>query len=282
MDRNGPNRRRPAQMKRVPAYLTRTYSSGQKLLRLDYRLWTVALVCALFGAVELVARSGSVSQIYLVPVSIMARRAVGLLSSGEFYVDSVLPTVEEILLSFCIATVVGVLLGLAIAESTKLDDALGPYVSSYYAIPTFALYPLLIVLIGHGLLSITLLGVLFSSVAILLHARDGFRTLPAGMRKYAQAEGLTKAPFFFHVHLPNAFPYILSGMRLGFVYAVVGVLACEFILATKGLGHFVAYAYETFRVTDMYAGMLVILVFSWVSIGCMSKLLRRFSWGEET
>lgn len=264
----------------IPAYLQRTYDDGKKVLGLDFRIWSVGIVVIMIVAIELLTRLGIVSKVNLVPVTVMTSRAFTLLTTKEFYINDIFPTAEAILLSFVIATIIGVTIGMAIAESKTLEDILGPYITAYYAIPTFALYPLFVVVMGQGLLSITVLGVLFSTVAIIMQSRDGFRTLPSSLRKYAQAERIPKGTFFFRILLPNAFPYILSGMRLGFIYAVVGVIACEFILATKGLGHFVSYSYETFATTDMYAGMLIILTLSWLSIVGMSKLLNRFSWRE--
>lgn len=267
-------------MDKIPTYLTRTYDHGNKVLNLDYRIWIVAILLALSAAVEFVTRTGIIPRFSLVPVSTMVERAAVLLTTGHFYIHNVIPTAGAILLSFAIATVLGVIIGFLISEYRLAQNIFEPYITSYYAIPMFALYPLFVVLLGQGLLSITILGVLFSMVAIIMQARDGFSTLPLALRKLSRSEGIYGAKFFFKILLPNAFPHILSGMRIGFVYAVVGVLACEFILATKGLGHFVAYSYAIFATKDMYAGMLIILVLSWLSVSGMSRLLGRFSWRD--
>ena len=57
-----------------------------------------------------------------------------------------------------------------------------------------------------------------------------------------------------------AAPYLFTGVKLAVAYAFIGVIAGEFILAPRGIGYSIAFAYDNFDNRQMYALMLFILV----------------------
>jgi len=65
---------------------------------------------------------------------------------------------------------------------------------------------------------------------------------------------------FWKVLLPAATPTIFSGIRLGFTYCLVGVIAVEFLLFSGGLGRMVSYRYFFFDSEGMYAGIALVIV----------------------
>ena len=50
----------------------------------------------------------------------------------------------------------------------------------------------------------------------------------------------------WRIRLPAAAPHLFSGLKLAVAYSFIGVIAGEFILSTKGVGHEIAYAYNNF------------------------------------
>jgi NitT/TauT family transport system permease protein len=53
---------------------------------------------------------------------------------------------------------------------------------------------------------------------------------------------------------------VFTGLKLGFVYALIGTIASEFILAESGLGWLISYNYNNFDVEGMYAAMLLVIL----------------------
>ncbi|NCX45253.1 MAG: ABC transporter permease subunit, partial [Betaproteobacteria bacterium] len=54
-------------------------------------------------------------------------------------------------------------------------------------------------------------------------------------------------------------PYLFTGVKLAVVYAFIGVIAGEFVLAGAGFGYRIAFAYNAFDNATMY-GLLVLLI----------------------
>ena len=67
-------------------------------------------------------------------------------------------------------------------------------------------------------------------------------------------------------------------MKLGLIYAIIGTVAMEFILADRGLGYRIGVDYREFNVADMWAlifavSVLAILVTS--AVGLLERRIRR-------
>jgi NitT/TauT family transport system permease protein len=240
--------------------------------------WTGALVALLIGGIEIYARSGAVSTLDLVPVSDMVRSAGNLLTGGSFIRTDLLPTLTAVVLSFGCSAVIGVSVGWAMVHFAWCRAAFQPYLNVFYAVPTFALYPILVVLFGTGMVPIVILSTTFSVVVVISHAVVGFDGTPQIVAKLGTSLNLSPAQRFRLILLPAAVPDILAGLKLGLAYAIICVLASEFIISTHGLGRTVANAYNSFDTSTMYAGILFVVAFALLANLALGAVLSRFDW----
>lgn len=236
------------------------------------------MLAGLAVIVELVARLGIVRETTLSPVSEVALRSGQLLLTPAFYADAVVPSLLAIGGAFILASVVGIVLGYVIWRFWPLRQALDPYLTAYYAIPTFALYPILIVLWGAGRWPIIMLAAIFSVVAVIMNAMNGYDSVPPIVGKLAKSLNVNESTYFLKFFLPYAIPYILVGLRLAFLYSLLSVLAAEFLLSSSGLGFFIQNAYTRFSVLDMYAGILIILVLAIAAERLITCLVHKLTW----
>lgn len=260
---------------RVPRYLS---EPSQRMLGISARTWMWVFV--LSGAVveEAVTRLGVVGAFVLVPVSTMISTAARELARPEFLFNSFLPTILLILASFGCSVVFGIFIAYWMWRWRGLDQALSPYLNLYYAVPTFALYPLIVAVLGLGYGPVLLLGFLFSIVVVIVSALNGFRTVPPVVGKLSSSLRLSKRQYLVRVLLPAAIPDIVVGSRLALAYSFIGIIATEFILSTQGLGHYISFAYDNFQMADMYAGVLLICVVALLLNGLISLVTRPLDW----
>ena len=240
--------------------------------------WTAVICVAAAGLVELVCRLGWLSRADIVPPTEMVARAVGLLGEPPFTTVHLLPTIALIFETFVTAAVVGIGLGYCVWRWRWVRRAVQPYLNVYYAIPVFAVYPILVVLFGIGDLPIVLISVGFGMVVIVTHTVNGFDAVPVSVKKLARSRRLSRWRYFHSVLIPSALPEIAAGLLLGLVYATLAVLGTQFILATQGLGHFIADAYHTFEIADMYAGVVLIIALSLLLNVVAAAVLTRVDW----
>lgn len=243
--------------------------------------WSAVIALLALGAVEVITRLGVVSSFTLLPISTMVGRAARLLTEGRFLTMTFLPSIGLIASSFAISVVLGVALAYGLWRSDWWRRAVQPYLNVYYSVPTFALYPVFVVLFGQGALPILLISVAFSMVVVVNSALNGFGAVPNVVTKLSASARLSRRQHLSKVLLPAALPDIAIGVRLALVYSIISVLATQFILSTSGLGHYIAYAYNNFQIEDMYGGITIVCLIALVSNVLISRVLLRFDWREK-
>jgi len=165
----------------------------------------------------------------------------------------------DILLSAALAIVGGFCAGVLLHRAPFLRRGVEPFLASYYAVPTFIFYPVLVVLLGAGRAPIIAISVALAIVAMMSATLTGLDRLPPVLRKTARILRLSPLQTALRVQLPAITPDLFTGMKLAFSYAFIGVIASEFILSGNGIGYAIAYAYNNFDNTTMY-GLIVFIV----------------------
>jgi len=221
--------------------------------------WLRLLVVS--GAVlllELACRTGIITPLTMIPPSAMAAALLALIGAGRFTAD-IVKTLGNVTLACALAVVVGFSFGVLIHAMRRVRRALEPLLASYYAVPFFVFYPLLIVLFGLNDLPIVAIGFLFAVVAMVISTMNGLDRIPPVLLKVGRAHRLGPLRSALLIKLPAAAPYLFTGVKLAVAYAFIGVIAAEFILSGGGIGYAIAYAYNNFDNRTMYALMLLIL-----------------------
>ncbi|SNT27135.1 ABC transporter permease [Rhodococcoides kyotonense] len=259
----------------VPGYLRPPPST---VVRMRAPGWTAAIILVALLVIEVYARSPLASPLDIVPVSDMAVTMVELLGDPEFLADALGRTLGIIVVAFVLSSVLGVAAAYMLWRFELWDRAFQPYLNVYYAVPTFALYPIMVVLFGSGIAPIAVLSTIFAFGVVALNARTGFNSVSPIVTKLGTTLEMTRWQFFRSILLPYALPNIVTGLKLGLSYAIISVLASEFILSTQGLGHFISIAYDSFDIDEMYAGILVVTALALLATLGISAVLNRFDW----
>lgn len=220
------------------------------------RLLVVALFVLL---IELLCRFGVINRLTMIPPSDMAVQLVKLCVSGALNA-AMLKTFANILIAFLLSVVGGFVAAVLIHASPRLRRALDPYLASYYSVPVFVFYPLLVALFGITRWPLIIIGLAFAIAAMVIGTLNGLDRVPRVLRKLARVQQMGRAEEALLIVLPAAAPYIFTGVRLALTYSFAGVLAGEFILSNGGLGFSIASAYDSFDNNTMYALMLFIVL----------------------
>src|SRR3984893_7962838 len=211
------------------------------------------------AALEAICRAHLVRPTDLVPPTIMLRSMVAALTE-PVTLYNVWQTLSSVAASVTIAAVAGVAAGIALHALPRLRQACEPFIASYYALPLFALYPLLVVILGVGTAPIVFTGTLYAAMSVLIGTLSGLDHVPRVLRKVAKVHRLGPLEALAGVYIPSCSAEILGGITLAVSYAFVAVIASEFLLAPAGIGHEIADAYTSFRVERMYGLMLALVI----------------------
>lgn len=234
-----------------------------------------AVIVSFFVLIEILCRTGMIAATTLPAPTDMIAHALQVFHDGKYDRD-ISTSVIEIVASSVLSIVLGFLCGLALHAMPGARRTIEPVLSSYYAIPTFIFYPVFIVLFGVGKPPIIALAVALAIVAMVTATLNALDRLPRALVRSAQVMRLSRWQSIMKVKLPATLPYLSTGIKLSVSYAVIGVIASEFILSGEGVGYAIGYAYNNFQNDDMYALMLLVIVFVTVVNVALNAMHRRF------
>jgi NitT/TauT family transport system permease protein len=217
------------------------------------------VIIAAIGALELACRTGLIDRRIVVPPTEMMTSLVGILASGDINSD-IVRTLGVIAIAGAVSVVFGFALGLLVHALPRVREALDPLFATYYAVPIFIFYPVLIAIFGLSLVPILLIGIATAIVAMIIATLNGLDRVPRVLTKVARVHRMGKLATAFRLQLPAAAPYLFTGVKLSVSYGFIAVIASEFILAPAGLGRDIADAYADFNNRRMYALMLLLLI----------------------
>jgi NitT/TauT family transport system permease protein len=222
-------------------------------------LLRLALIALLVGGLELLCQSGILSRQIIIAPSEMLGALFSLLASGAMH-DDIVRTLACVVAAFVLAVVVGFAAGVALHALPRLRRAVDPLLATYYAVPFFVFYPVLIAFFGLTPLPIIVIAFLFALVAMVINTLNGIDRIPRVLGKVARVHHMTPLQTALQLKLPAAAPHLFTGIKLAVAYAFIGVIASEFIMAASGLGYQISYAYNNFDNRRMYALMLFVLI----------------------
>lgn len=218
---------------------------------------------------ELLARFVVPPQFLPSPTSI-ARAFVTTTRSGELP-RQLWQSVRVLVTGFGLAIVVGIAVGTAMGMFRTLRRILDPYVSAFYAMPTVALIPLVIIWLGLEFEAKVFLTWLVAVFPVIVNAEMGVASVPHAYIETARAFGCGRWQVFRRVILHATVPFFVAGIRLGLGRALVGVVVAEMFTALTGLGYLIVLYGNTFRTAELFVPILVLAL---ISIA-ITNLIRR-------
>jgi ABC-type nitrate/sulfonate/bicarbonate transport system permease component len=224
---------------------------------------------------EIAGRSGR-WPLLLAPISDIWLKFVQLAASGELQ-KHILVSLNEFIVGFAVAAVVGVALGIAIASSDRVRDYIDPWVSAVYATPTVALAPMFIFIFGIDAPSKMAVVFLLAVFPIVINTATGIRSTDQIYIEAARSFSANHSQIFTKVLIPSALPFIVAGLRLGIGRGLVGVVVGEFIGARAGLGYFIFKSSQGFEIDAMWVGVFLLAGTGVLSVVLLQKLERRMA-----
>jgi osmoprotectant transport system permease protein len=141
-----------------------------------------------------------------------------------------------------IALVVGFVLSFALALLVRRYPRLyGPILGIsgvLYAIPSIALFVLLIPITGLSLLTAEIALVSYTLVILVRNIVTGLRSIPPEVIEAAAGMGYTGGQRLWRVELPLALPIIVAGLRIATV-TTIGLVTIATLIGRGGLGYLI-------------------------------------------
>jgi len=218
----------------------------------------VAGVLALVAVWQAFALSGMFSTAMTPPIGTIGAIMWRLLADGSL-IENAAATLLRVFVGLAISFSLAIPLGVLMARYWVSERIFLPVLSVLLPIPSLAWVPLFILWFGIGNTA-TILVVVYASAFPLVYAVwTGVRAVNPIWLRAATVMGADEATLFRKVIWPGALPYIITGARLAFGRAWIGVIGGELLASPKlGLGEIIFNAAEFLNAGVMLSTLIAI------------------------
>ncbi len=179
-------------------------------------------------------------------------------------------TLYETLAGFLLAAVVGVVMAIGIVYSRFLQNATYPLIVALQIVPKVAIAPLLLIWAGYGVTSKVLLALLVAFFPIVVNMATGLWAVEEELLELCRILHSGRWQEFYKVRLPNALPYLFSGLKVASTLAVIGAVIGEFVGGNEGLGYLIIIANTELRTPMAFASLVGLSILGLALFGALA------------
>ena len=195
--------------------------------------------------------------------------------------DGIAQRLGEHVLMVVAAVVIGFVTSFALALlARRFRRTYGPILAvtgTLYAIPSLALFVLLIPLTGLTLVTGIIALVLYTLLILVRNIVVGLDAVPPDVVEAANGMGYSPSQRFWRVELPIATPVNMAGLRIATV-KTVGLVAITTFIGLGGLGYLIINSgVRRFFPTSIYVGVLLCVLLAVVADVGLARLQRRLT-----
>jgi ABC-type nitrate/sulfonate/bicarbonate transport system permease component len=191
--------------------------------------------------------------------------------TSEAGVHNLLASLKTLFAGLAIAIVVGIVIG----QLSIVERVVSPALEFVRAIPATALIPFAMMLFGVGTNMKIFLIALGCVWPVLLSTADGARAVDRTLADSARAFQITGLQRQRYIVLPATTPRILVCIRIAIPIGLILMVTSEMVGSREGLGYVITQAQSSFRLLEMWSGILLLGVLGFVLTFLYSLLERR-------
>ncbi|HVG51744.1 MAG TPA: ABC transporter permease [Xanthobacteraceae bacterium] len=197
-----------------------------------------------------------------------------LLVPNYRWVENGLVTGVEIFGGYILAVAFGIGTALLFSWSRTLEMFVMPLLVSLNMIPKVALGPLIIVWFRYGIGPNMMMAFAICFFPIVLTTARGLREVEPDLIDLVRSVKGSRWQIFTKIQLPNALPYIFSGMKVAAILAVAGAIVGEFLGSDRGLGYLMLQVQVTLDTAAMFMAVILITLIGMALYGIVLGLER--------
>src|SRR3569833_1599952 len=192
------------------------------------------------------------------PTAVEAIRAIPDILGDKESLINILASLRRMAFGFGVAVLISIPLGLLMGRSRSVAAFFNPLLMVIYPVPKAALMPIIMLWLGVGDITKTLVIFLGVSLPVIYHSFEGAKAVEEKMLWSGAAMGLSAAQRLVRVVLPAALPEILTGCRTGLVLALISMVTSEMIARQSGAGNILFNALDMGQYDTVFAMIIII------------------------
>jgi NitT/TauT family transport system permease protein len=226
-------------------------------MKLYIVLFQVAFFVLLITGWEWATYIGAIDDRLLPPPSIVMRTLAQLLRNIDFLSECA-DTLLRVLAAFIIGAPIALLVGFVMGENVDVGKTLAPILNLVLAVPQSIFLPIFVLVFGLGFTEKLMFGITHVFFVVAVTTMAAVREVPHGLVVAARSFGADKLRIYRSVYLPAMAPQVMTGLRLGMIFNIIGILLAEMYASRSGLGVLLLRWGEGYVVDKLMAATVLI------------------------
>lgn len=217
------------------------------------------MVAAFFGLWEALTALGALDSFITSSPSRMAVKLAELFQMGDLLYHMGV-TLAETVISFLLATAMGVAAAIALWWCESARKILEPHLVILNSLPKIALGPVIIIWVGAGTSAIIVMALLISLIITIINSLQAFLSVDEGKLRLFATMKASKTQTLFKLILPSAIPDLMAVLKVNVGLSWVGTIMGEYLVSKAGLGYLIIYGGTIFDLDIVMTATVVLCV----------------------
>lgn len=186
-------------------------------------------------------------------------------------------TLYETIISFSLATIIGIITASILWSSKTISKILDPYLTVLNSLPKISLGPLIIIWIGANTSSIIFMALLISVFTTIINMYNAFITTDKSKIILMKSLGATKMQIFTKLIFRGNIPTLINTLKINISLSLIGVIMGELLVSKQGLGYLITYGSQVFNLNLVITSIFILGIISYllyIAIDFLEKKLK--------
>ena len=198
------------------------------------------------------------------------------LSRQEYFHNLLIEHLQLSAISIVLALVIGLALGILIAQQDRFSLPVLGTINFIYTIPSIALFGILLPLTGLGNNTAIIALTVYALLPIVRNTYAGLKNIDPTIIEAGIGMGSTEWQLLWKIKLPLALPVIMAGVR-NMVVMVIATCGIASFIGAGGLGVAIFRGITTYQLSMTYLGSLMIAAVALCCDILLGKLEKRIT-----
>jgi ABC-type nitrate/sulfonate/bicarbonate transport system permease component len=175
-----------------------------------------------------------------------------------------------------VAYVAGIVVALAVScvfiLMRTVEQAFMPVALVLRSVPLIAMAPLLTLIFGRSILSVTAIGGIVCFFPALVNIMYGLRATPRSALDLMKSYGANRITTLRKVLIPSALPSIFASLRINVPAAMIGALLAEWLATGKGSGAEMLTVVNTSDYGELWAAVVLVTAVTMIAYSVVSAI----------
>ena len=169
-------------------------------------------------------------------------------------------TFYEVIISFLIATIGGILIATILWRFKFISKVIDPYLTILNSLPKVSLGPIIIIIAGASTKSIIIMALFISIIITIINVQQAFTSTDENKIRLLKSFKAKPHQIFFKLILPSNYANLISICKVNIGLVFIGVIMGEFLVSKAGIGYLIMYGSQVFNLNLVMTGVILLAI----------------------